>query len=75
MKIQHTNISKREDDLYIVDMLIADDPQPDEGQEKIHIVCRVSPTEKRVALPILEIAALDYAKEVLEQQSLGLTRA
>ena len=74
MKIQHTNISKREDGLYIVDMLIADDPQPDEGQEKIHIVCRVNPTEKPVALPILESTVLEYAKRVLDEQILDLSR-
>ena len=73
MRIQHTNIEKRKDDLYIVDILIADSPNTDEGREKIHLVCHINP-EKRVALPILEIAVLDRVQNILNEQILALSR-
>jgi hypothetical protein len=70
MKIQHTNISEHKDGIYTVDMLIADDPQPDEGQEKVHVVCdvRLQDPEQYPALLELQVTALDHAKDAIGQQ-------
>ena len=77
MKIQHTNITHHPNDLHIVDMLIADDPQPDEWQQKVHLVCHVTVGEKGRLPTLLELqrASLDDALSELEKQNQVLISA
>ena len=68
MKIQHTNISEHKNGIYTVDMLIADDPLPDEGQEKYHLVCQIQTDKGLLSFQGLQRLTLDRAQEVINEQ-------
>jgi len=77
MKIQHTKIMQREGDLYIVEMLIADAAEPEEGQEMIRFVSHVQVREKGRSPFYAELqrAALVGVRDILDQQKQGIAQS
>ncbi len=73
MDIQHINIMKRENGLHIVDMLIADDPQPDEDSQIIEIVVHQSYSRSR-PLAELQLKVLEHARSVIDHEIQVLKR-
>jgi len=70
MDIQHTNIIQRENNLYIVEMLISDSPEPEEDQEQVYFAAYVQIKEKERSPFFAELqrAALDDMRKILDQK-------